>query len=333
MNNALNDLKSELLDIKLPTACCRKAFLAGVIRGAGTLILENNHLSLKLEDPFLPLIERCIEHINSLIKFQPTVYKSVKKRSVSNKTYYGFVLEPNEAEKILKAINISSPLSLVEGIDVDALKKPCCRASFFRGLFLSSGTMTIAEEESAAQSKTKGYSLEMLLSNETVAEQAATLLTEAGVEPKIRMRKSVCAVYYKGADKLGDFLAYLGAMKTFFTLQDILVTRSVSNDVNRKMNCDSANLDRAMDAANRQNDAVKLIADRVGINALPEQLRVVAIARLNFPLAPMSELGAQIPNAPGKSGLYHRMNKLMQIANEIEKGEKNNDKRSEDNKG
>ena len=136
---------------------------------------------------------------------------------------------------------------------------------------------------------------------------------------KMTERRNGYITYIKEAEKIGDFLAIIGANRSVLQFEDIRIVRDMRNSVNRLVNCENANLNKVIDASQRQIEAIKRIDAHQGLVSLPDKLQVVAQFRLDNPDMSLKELGEMIPNGPiSKSGINHRLRKIVEIAEELD---------------
>ena len=160
----------------------------------------------------------------------------------------------------------------------------------------------------------------MSVTSESVAEDLLPLLMTFGIDAKMRMRKNVFSVYLKNAEKISDFFALIGAIQGLFELQELIAERWTSNNINRTQNCEMANFDKTAQASGKQVMAITKIVELKGMDYLDSPLRETALARLNNPDAPLSKLSEILPDHPSRSGLNHRLKKIIQIAEQLEGG-------------
>ena len=191
------------------------------------------------------------------------------------------------------------------------LEGECCFSAFLRGAFLSCGTVTQPEKE---------YHLEFSVPYKNLAGDLVLLLEETGLEirPGTAVRRGNYVVYVNGAEEVGDLLAYMGASGAALELIQTKMLKEVRNNVNRKMNFESANQDKTADAAARQVLAIRRIAENGGLAAMPEELKELARLRCEFPEYSLRELGARLTPPISRSGVNHRLKKILQIAEEMD---------------
>ena len=192
-------------------------------------------------------------------------------------------------------------------INFAALEEEHCRTAFFRGAFLAGGSVT---------DPAKGYHLEFATSHLSVSRELMTLLREGGFEPKGVKRGANHMVYFKRSEDIADFLTNLGAPLAAMELMNAKAEKDLRGGVNRRVNCDAANLDKAVEAAQAQLEAIRKLQKRADLGELPPKLREVALLRLENPDLTLSELGELCQPPITKSTLSYRLKKLSELAGE-----------------
>lgn len=198
----------------------------------------------------------------------------------------------------------ADPGSLANHINFAALEEPCCRIAFLRGAFLAGGSVTDPR---------KAYHLELATSHYNVSREVPALMREAGFQPKETTRKSNYVSYFKQSERIEDFLTALGAPLAAMELMNAKLEKHLRGSVNRRVNCDAANLDKAVEAAQAQIEAIRLLEDAVGLDSLPDKLRETARLRLEHPEDTLSELAELCDPPATKSALNHRLRKLVEL--------------------
>ena len=189
------------------------------------------------------------------------------------------------------------------------VRKECCKHSYLRGVFLGSGSLSDPHNS---------YHLEIVTNSEEYSESLVKFMESLGLEPKISSRKQNLVVYFKESEQIVMFLGMIGAHNALLQLEDIRIQKEMRNNVNRMMNCEIANINKTVSAASRQIDNIELIAEKIGFEQLPYQLRTVAEARLAHP---EGSLKGELMEPPlGKSGINHRMRKINEIADDLRAG-------------
>ena len=187
------------------------------------------------------------------------------------------------------------------------LEEDCCRASFLRGAFLAGGSVTDPH---------KRYHLELATSHLQAARETEALLREMNFDPKNVMRQSNSITYFKQSEHIEDLLTLFGAPACAMEIMAAKVEKEMRNTVNRRVNCDAANLEKAVIASREQVEAFTRLTESGAINDLPVKLQEVAVARILQPELTLSELAATFDPPLTKSCLNHRIRKLMEIAKE-----------------
>lgn len=311
-------VKQELIESKIHNTCCKRAFISGLIRGAGNYYVTSAGFGINIQHQSSELIVKSASMVKQLIFFEPVVIMRQQERKV----IYEMDLPGAKCFDLLEETFISpAPYQLYEGICPELIASPCCQKAFLQGVFLASGTISIPtftlSESGATVAGKGGYYMEFNLGDEIVAENLLDLLTSLDAEPKMRRRGESFSVYLKDAEKISDLCAFLGAMRAVLEIQNTIVMRSIRNDENRKNNCTSANIDKTIEASLKQQYAIEKLMKHGVLKNLDKGLQDTALARLNFPELSLAELSLKIAGNPSKSCLNHRMRKLLTLAEEI----------------
>ena len=160
----------------------------------------------------------------------------------------------------------------------------------------------------------KGYHFEIVCSDEQKAGQLRELIRSFEIDAKIVMRKKSYVVYVKEGAQIVDMLAVMEANVALMNLENIRIVKEMRNTVNRKVNCETANINKTVNAAVKQTEDIRLIQEKMGFHNLNEGLAEIAELRLQYPEATLKELGMMLNPQVGKSGVNHRLRKLSQIA-------------------
>jgi len=184
----------------------------------------------------------------------------------------------------------------------------CCKASFVSGAFLGGGYVKTPKN---------GYHFEIKTHYHNLSRDLADVMTDIGFEPKMVTRKSEYVLYIKQSDVICDILGLFGATDSMFELCNVKIYNDMKNKVTRRANCDIANINKAVAAASEQLAAINKIKNKVGLGALPEALEEIANLRLLNPEANLKELGDLVNPPISKSGVNHRLKKIIKISEEI----------------
>lgn len=194
---------------------------------------------------------------------------------------------------------------LVNGILV---KNACCKRAFLRGAFLASGSMSDPE---------KSYHFEIVCLDLEKAEQMKEIINSFELDAKIVQRKKCYVVYLKEGAQIVDMLNVMEAHVALMNLENVRILKEMRNSVNRQVNCETANINKTVNAAVKQVEDIKYIESTVGLESLSEGLREMALLRIQFPESPLKELGTMLNPPVGKSGVNHRLRKISSIADDL----------------
>ena len=222
-------------------------------------------------------------------------------------------LEGNMVEKILTTLKFFKEDGLALPLDeqrVDGLlvQNVCCKRAFIRGAFLASGSMS---------DPNKSYHFEIVCRTMEQAEQLQQLMNGFETEAKIVERKGHYVVYLKEGSQIVDMLNVMEAYISLMNLENVRILKEMRNSVNRKVNCETANISKTVNAAVKQLEDIELIRSKLGLDQLPQNLREMALIRLEYPEAALKELGNYLTPPVGKSGVNHRLRKLAEIAENL----------------
>lgn len=305
--------KNELSRIEPEKKCCKLAEIAGFIRMCGTIKLSGGgkvNVVLLTENPAVA------RHFKRLIRdyFGTNASLVIAKTTILKKGhYYELVIGAEmNAEQILRETGILMVREgcnyISDGIYSDLVKTKCCRRAYLRGVFLGAGTISDPE---------KAYHLEIVCNSELLSNDVKKLINSFGLHSKSVIRKNSHVVYLKEAEQIIDFLNILGAHSQLLDFENVRIVKEMRNKTNRINNCDSANLDKTINASVRQLESIRLIDQTRGLASLPEKLQEAARLRLENPESSLIELSEMMDPPIGKSGINHRFKKIEEIAEKI----------------
>ena len=215
----------------------------------------------------------------------------------------GSVLSSQEMHGLLEKLgNLEEPVSRL------ILKNACCKRAFLRGAFLSVGSMS---------DPAKGYHLEFACADAAKAVQLREVMAAFDIESKIIVRKKYHVVYLKEGSGIVDLLNVCGAPVSLMNLENLRILKDMRNSVNRRVNCETANITKTVNAAARQVEDIEFLRVNYGFRNLPAPLREMAEVRLEHPDAPLKELGECFQPPIGKSGVNHRLRRLGELAEKV----------------
>ena len=303
------DTKEELARIIPEDRCCQLAELSALIRMAGMLELAGPgdlRIQLSTENP--STARKIFKLVKRIYGFQAEIQVRQTPRFNKSKQYALLLEDPEESRQMLKETGIlletEQGITLLEQVPQALIKNRCCRRAFLRGAFLGGGSISAPE---------KNYHLEFVSSNESHIDSIQKILRRFQLQGKYILRKGHHVLYLKEGEQIVDLLNIMGAHHALLALENIRILKQMRNNINRIVNCETANLSKTVQASMRQVEMIQFIDRRIGIQNLSQSLREVAIARLKYPEASLKELGEQINPAVWKSGINHRFRKLEQL--------------------
>ncbi len=213
--------------------------------------------------------------------------------------------EKETIARIYETFDLTAQNNLALHINLGVLEEECDRISFLRGAFLAGGSVT---------DPGKRYHLELTTGHLKVSSEAYSLLLEQDFRPKDTMRNGSSVLYFKQSDAIEDFLTLIGAPVCAMRIMEAKVEKDLRNGINRRVNCETANLDKAVDAAQEQLAAIRTLQSRGMLEQLPEKLQKTAALRLEHPEATLTELAQLHEPILTKSAVNHRLRKLVQAS-------------------
>ena len=305
-----NEIKNELAHMEHAKKCCEIAELAGLVRMDGTILIGSRKgIGLELVTENAAVARKAFKGLKKLFQVETEITVQRRTRLKKNNVYLVRVPGQPKVMELLDTLGLTRDGLMYNPEISDALvKKECCIRSYLRGVFLGAGSLS---------DPMNSYHLEIVANSEEYAGSLVKLIENFGLHPKISSRKNVLLVYLKESEQIADFLNVIGAHQALLELENIRIQKEVRNQVNRLVNCESANMNKTIDAAVRQKNNIELIKKHYGLEQLNEGLRAVAEARLNYPEISLKELGSVMDPPLGKSGINHRMRKLEELADEL----------------
>jgi cell division protein WhiA len=290
------------------------AELAAIMKASGTLGLgSNKSITFKVVTEN-PAIARLI--FKMLKEFFNIHSKLLVKRSNSlkkNNVYMVVIPEETNVREFLEQVGILEKEDLFTinyGIPKYIIEEEESKRAYIRGAFLGGGSISNPE---------KAYHLEFVTHSSEYADELSALINTYGLSSKIISRKNTYVIYIKEGEQIVDLLNIIGAHSSLLELENIRIMKEMRNNVNRLVNCETANLSKTVNAAVRQVESIHLIQNEIGLDRLHKNLREVAELRLEYPDESLKELGAMLEPPVGKSGINHRLRRIEKIAEELRK--------------
>ena len=290
---------------------CKMAELAAILCSCGKMECFSGDSKLKIQTENEAVARKCFTLLQKTFNIETKIFVRENSHLKRVKVYTIEITDPEEIQVIFQALRLVTN-SIDQGTlvlsDMLVVQQNCCKRAFIRGAFLASGSISDPE---------KGYHFEIVCSDAKRAEQLQTIIRSFSVDAKIVQRKKSHVVYVKEGAQIVDMLAVMEANVALMDLENIRILKEMRNSVNRKVNCEAANINKTVSAAVKQIDDIRYIEETKGLDKLPEGLKDMALTRLTYPEASLKELGALLQNPVGKSGVNHRLRKLSEMAEEI----------------
>lgn len=308
-----SEVKEEIARIISPARHCQIAEIAAIISLCGRVqISEFDTYKLLIQTENAGVARKYY----SLLKkaFQITASIIIKRNLYLKKshTYLVKIDDHEQAVKVLQAIKLMDPYGQIQEECSQnthfVLQRDCCKRAFIRGAFLASGSISDPE---------KNYHFEIVCTNEEKAKQLQEIMNTFHLDAKIVLRKKYYVVYIKEGARLVDILNVMEAHVALMKLENVRILKDMRNSVNRRVNCETANINKTVSAAMKQVEDIKYIQDTIGFSELSEGLAEIAKLRLSQPEATLKELGSMLNPPVGKSGVNHRLRKLSNIADDL----------------
>ena len=294
------DTKNELCRLPVQRLCCARAEAYGILLYCNTftpsevrIITENPNFAARLPRLF---------HRAFNIRFDRQPEQDQPGKMVFQ------ITDSKKLEHIINLLGYDPRQNLVLHINFGMLEEECCRAAFLRGVFFAGGSITDPQ---------KRYHLELTTSHKQVSRELAALLQDTGFIPKAVGRNGSFVTYFKQSEHIEDLLTLIGAPVAAMEIMTAKMEKELRNSVNRRLNCDSANLDKTVEAAQEQREAIRQLRAAEKLETLPQKLQQTAALREIHPELTLSELAQEFTPPVSKSCLNHRLRKLVELAGSL----------------
>ncbi len=295
-----SDVKSEISKTENLSSCCLHAQVYGLVLFAH---FSKYNLSITTENK--DIFELYLSYLSDYCGVKPTISESGTKKLTA------YLKTDEEKEKVFDKFGHSLKEASLR-INRANISDECCQSAFLRGIFLSCGTVTDPE---------RGYHLEFVVPYKRLCMDLMKFMDELSLKPKYIVRKGNHVIYFKDSESIEDILAIIGAQDASLHVMGIKIEKDVKNKVNRRLNFEMSNINKTVDAANLQVEAIKYIEDKKGISSLPDNLQKIAEIRLEYPEASLSELEKILDEPISRSGINHRLGRIVKIAEKMKNGE------------
>lgn len=308
------NVKEELSEHWSSARHCQIAELSAILGLCGSIIINSrNEYRVKVHTENKAVARKVFTLIKKTFNIESdiSIRRNIQKQSVS---YSVVVKQHQDALRVLQAVKLIDEhldgFEEVRIVNPIVVQQICCKRAFIRGAFLAAGSMSDPK---------KAYHFEIVCAAEPMAEQIRELMSSFSMDAKIVQRKKSYVVYLKEGSQIVDILNIMEAHVSLMELENVRILKEMRNTVNRKVNCETANLNKTVSAAVKQLEDITYLRDTIGLEKLSEGLEEVALARLSHPDASLKELGALLSPPVGKSGVNHRLRKLGDLAEKVRK--------------
>ena len=291
---------------------CQIAELAAILSLCADIVINSgNEYRLKIHTENHAVARKVFTLIKKTFNIEADI--SIRRNMIKQSVSYAVVIKRHsDALRILQATKLvderTTGFEEVHIVNSIVTQQTCCKRAFLRGVFLAAGSMS---------DPTKSYHFEIVCAAEPMALQIQELMCSFSMDAKIVQRKKSYVVYLKEGAQIVDILNIMEAHVALMELENVRILKDMRNTVNRKVNCETANINKTVSAAVKQLEDITYLRDTIGFEKLSEGLEEVALARLSHPDASLKELGELLSPPVGKSGVNHRLRKLGELAEKV----------------
>ncbi len=302
-------IKDELSRIQNEKSCCRYSEIAGILRTGLMLRDFRGEKTLLFITEHAPLSRFIYSHIKEIFREGPEIHGEKTARFKKHVVYrldFMKIQKRIGSDNIFKTIgiHINPAEGKIEYSDY-LMEDRCCIRAYLRGGFLAAGSIT---------SPDKSYHLEMSFSGKHIAVEYMRHMEGFELKPRHITRKGYEIVYMKEGQDIVDFLNVIGAHHALMEMENVRILKDMRNQVNRIVNCETANLEKTVNASIKQVEYIQYIENTLGLENLPVGLKEIARLRLEHSEVSFSELGKMLSPPLSKSGVNHRLRKIEKIA-------------------
>jgi DNA-binding protein WhiA len=304
-----NDVRNELARIIPEKSCCQKAELSAMLTFRADIVERNNgeRYLVTLSESATPAT-KVYKLLKESYGLSSAVRIQEKRRFKKRRIYVVETRMPNSDSLLCELGLPSQGLKINRQVNWTLIGRNCCKKAYLRGVFISRGFINRPEGN---------YHLEMVMNDSRMASDLQKILLKMGIEARVSERKNNLMLYIKESEKIVDFLRIVKASKALMDFENVRIVKSMRNQVNRQVNCETANLAKTVDASVRQVEVIERLVDKVGIKGIPAALRDLAIFRTEYPDSTLRELGNMLDPPLTKSGVAYRMKKLETFAEKL----------------
>lgn len=303
--------KNHLARIMPERRCCQLAETLALLRMDGLVEKgADNLVTVHLHTENAAVARKVIKMLKNLFDLSTEISIQRKVRLKKNYVYSVNIPPQEKGSTVLKALGLKAGAA---GLKIDwntpALQNNCCRRAYLRGAFLGGGSVSDPEGT---------YHLELITREKQHLELLCRIMAKIGLEPRVSRRKHWFVVYLKDSAQISDFLNIIGAHAALLDFENAKIMKEMRNKVNRLVNCETANLNKTIDAGMRQVAKIELLIKKIGYERIPFTLKETARLRLEYPEASLKELGEMLEPQASKSAVNHRLRRLEKMAEKLQ---------------
>ncbi len=308
-------VKEELFEHFGNARHCNIAELSAFVNICGHITCFHNNFCLKIQTENYLVAKKCFTLLRNTFNINSEIFIKSGGRKRKSKVYVLLLKDSDQVERLLRATGIwlteNGTTIIRNKMYPTVVSSICCRRAYIRGAFISVGSVNNPE---------KNYHLEFVMPSYELAAQLRDLVNTFDLDSKVVERKDHFVVYLKEGEQIVDLLNVMGAHVALMDLENVRIVKEMRNDINRKVNCETANLNKVVLAAVKQLEDITYIQQTIGLDNLPKQLEEVARLRLEYPDTSLKELGTYLTEPVGKSGVNHRLRKISNLAETLREG-------------
>ena len=295
-----------------PRHCCI-AETAAIISMCGKVIFdEKDHVRIEIHTENVTVARKYFTLLKKTYNINTDISIRHSSSLNKNRSYVLSVNDDETARKILMTCRLMKPFGVIEEdfsiSDSLIIQRECCKRAFIRGAFLAAGSVS---------DPVKTYHIEIVCLSEAKAKQLQMIMETFNINARVIKRRKYFVVYVKDSSQVVDLLNIMGAYNALMDMENVRIVKDMRNNVNRKVNCETANINKTVSAAVKQIEDIRFIQMSSAFDELPESLQEMAELRVRYPEATLAELGQLLDTPVGKSGVNHRLKKISLFADEL----------------
>lgn len=292
--------------------CCI-AETAAIISMCGKVIFdEKDHVRIEIHTENVTVARKYFTLLKKTYNINTDISIRHSSSLNKNRSYVLSVNDDETARKILMTCRLMKPFGVIEEdfsiSDSLIIQRECCKRAFIRGAFLAAGSVS---------DPVKTYHFEIVCLSEAKAKQLQMIMETFNINARVIKRRKYFVVYVKDSSQVVDLLNIMGAYNALMDMENVRIVKDMRNNVNRKVNCETANINKTVSAAVKQIEDIRFIQMSSAFDELPESLQEMAELRVRYPEATLAELGQLLDTPVGKSGVNHRLKKISLFADEL----------------